>query len=261
VRQPQISPVEQRDTHRLIPSKYGESVLTLIADDDLQLRDIFDLDHATNERLLAENDLLPGISIRELVFDVPHYRIINAAFCHAHPLGSRFAGPDRGAWYAGFELETAQAEVAFHKAVALAEIDHLYDSITYEDYLANFTGAFHDLRDDQAFADCLAPDSYVASQELAATLLEEGSPGIVYPSVRRANGTNLACFRSAMVSNVRRAQTYRFTWDGSPQPKIEVEAEVWSPLHADRDRPTSKTTTGVQPAARRARRSGSDSRP
>ena len=36
-----------------------------------------------------------------------------AAFCHAHPLGSRFAGADRGAWYAGFEIETSHAEVAF----------------------------------------------------------------------------------------------------------------------------------------------------
>ena len=32
--------------------------------------------------------------------------VINAAFCHAHPLGARFSGPDRGAWYAGFELAT-----------------------------------------------------------------------------------------------------------------------------------------------------------
>jgi hypothetical protein len=46
------------------------------------------------------------------VFGVPNYRIVNAAFVHAHPLGSRFNGPDRGAWYAGFEVETSQAEVA-----------------------------------------------------------------------------------------------------------------------------------------------------
>lgn len=42
---------------------------------------------------------------------VPYYRIVNAAFTHAHPLGSRFNDPDRGAWYAAFELETAQAEI------------------------------------------------------------------------------------------------------------------------------------------------------
>ncbi len=247
MRQPRVTPIERQDSHRLIPSRFGESVLGRIADDDAHLRDIFDLDHATNERLLAENDLLPGIGIKELVFDVPHYRIVNAAFCHAHPLGSRFAGPDRGAWYAGFELETAQAEVIFHKTVALAEIDHFYDSVTYDDYLADFTGPFHDLRGDRAFQDCLAPDSYVASQDLAAALLEAGSPGIVYPSVRRAHGTNLACFRPAMVGNVRHGHTYRLTWQGSPSPEIEIEAAP------------SNATTGVQPAARRARRPSSDS--
>ena len=31
--------------------------------------------------------LSPGI--HELVFGVPYYWIVNAAFCHAHPLGSR----------------------------------------------------------------------------------------------------------------------------------------------------------------------------
>jgi hypothetical protein len=226
VRPPRTTPIEQRDTHRLIPSQYGESVLAGIADDDAHLRDIFDLDHATNERLMAENALLPGIGIRELVFDMPHYRIVNAAFCHAHPLGSRFAGPDRGAWYAGFELETAQAEVTFHKAVALAEIDDFHDSVTYDDYLADFTGAFHDLRDDQAFADCLAADSYLASQELGAALLEAGAPGIVYPSVRKEGGTNLVCFRPAMVGNVRLGPTWRFRWTGSPEPTIEVEARA-----------------------------------
>ncbi len=82
----------------MIPSKYsenGDSVLVRIADDDDHLQSIFDLDHATNDRLLAENDLLPGIGVDELVFSVPSYRIINAAFTHAHPLGSRFNGPDR----------------------------------------------------------------------------------------------------------------------------------------------------------------------
>lgn len=122
---PPILLVRQFDTHRLIPSKYSlaqDSVLTRIADDDAHLGDLFDLDAATNDRLLAENDILPGIGVHELVFGVPHYRIVNAAFTHAQPLGSRFNGPERGAWYAAFAIETAQAEVAFHKAVDYAEI-------------------------------------------------------------------------------------------------------------------------------------------
>lgn len=225
---PRITPIRQVDTHRLIPSKYsprGDSVLARIADDDVHLVDIFDLDSATNDRLLSEDGLglLPGIGADELVFAVPRQRVINAAFCHAHPLGSRFNGPDRGAWYAGFELETAQAEVIHHKTVALAEIDCFVDSVTCDDYLADFAGAFHDIREDDAFAVCLDPDSYVAAQGLAAELLEAGSLGVVYPSVRRPGGTNLACFRPALVANVRLGATYRITWSGAPSPRIAVE--------------------------------------
>jgi hypothetical protein len=210
----------------MIPSKYsgnGDSVLVRIADDDNHLQSIFDLDHATNDRLLAENNRLPGIGVKELVFDVPSYRIINAAFTHAHPLGSRFNGPDRGAWYAGFALETSQAEVAWHKSLELAEIDWLNESVTYDDYLADFGGEYQDIRGDDNFSDCLNADSYVASQGLADRLLAEDSPGVIYPSVRHAGGYCLACFRPALVGNVRKSARYRFTWTGRPEPEVEFE--------------------------------------
>jgi len=226
VKLPPVRLIRRNDTHRLIPSKYAaESVLARIADDDAHLADIFDLDNATNDRLLAENNLLPGIGIHELVFDLPYFRIVNAAFCHAHPLGSRFNGPDRGAWYAGFEIRTAQAEVAFHKSVELAETGWLDEDITYDDYLADFSAEFHDIRAERQFAALLDPDSYLASQELARQMLEAGSLGIAYPSVRRRGGTCLACLRPALVMNVRKAATWRFVWKGGKGPRVsEVSA-------------------------------------
>lgn len=222
---PAVRLIRRNDTHRLIPSRYGEggdSVLAQIADDDAHLQDLFDLDHATNERLLAENDRVLGIGIHELVFGVPSFRIVNAAFCHPHPLGSRFNGPERGAWYAAFELETAQAEIAFHKWIELSEVGWTEEDLTYDDYLADFSAEFHDIRQDPRFAEALDPESYVASQELAEELLAAGSLGIVYPSVRRPRGTCVACFRPAVVMNVRRGQTYRFRWDGQPKPSVSV---------------------------------------
>ncbi len=223
---PPVFALRQFDTHRLIPSKYlpgGDSVLTSIADDKTHLDIIFDLDNATNDRMQAENDLLPGIGIHELVFAVPNYRIINAAFTHAHPRGSRFNGPDRGAWYAGFELETAQQEVAWHKSVEYAEIDYWNDSITYDDFLADFDGAFHDIRGSAGYEACLAPDSYVAAQGLAAELLNAVSLGLVYPSVRCEGGTCIACFRPAIVGNVRQDRRFRFTWDSGKNPRIDAD--------------------------------------
>jgi len=219
---PPVSLVRQFDTHRLVPSRRSPaSVLVRIADDDVHLADIFDLDQATNDRLLAEAGRAPGIGPHELVFDVPFAAIVNAAFCHPHPLGSRFNGPDRGAWYAAFEIETAQAEVGFHKSIELAEIGQWHETAVYDDYLADFSTPLHDLRGDDAFAECLAAGSYVASQELAEHLLATGSAGVVYPSVRRDSGTCIACFRPALVGHVRRDGAWRFSWDGTDTPTIE----------------------------------------
>ena len=222
---PRTALVRQFDTFRLLPTRFAareDSVLTGLAEDDAHLRDLFDLDNATNERLRAERGLAPGIGVGELVFGVPNASLVNAAYTYAHPQGSRFNGPERGAWYCSYEVETALEEVAFHKSIEYQEIARFDDSVTYETLLADFTGVFHDIRDDARFARCLAPTSYVASQRLAERLLEKGSLGVIYPSVRREGGTNLACFRPAVVGNVRRGATYRLTWAGEPRPSVEA---------------------------------------
>jgi len=221
---PRLTALRQFDTCRLIPSRFADledSVLAPLADDDGMLRDLFDLDNATNDRLRGESGLLPGIGVDELVFGVPNFRIINAAYTYARPEGSRFNDGERGAWYCAFEVETALAEVAFHKTVEYQEIGRFDDSVSYQALLADFSAGFHDLRGADAWEDCLAADSYVASQALAAELLEAGSMGVIYPSVRRPEGTNLACFRPALVGNVRKGHAYRLTWAGSPLPAIE----------------------------------------
>ena len=217
---PPVRLVRRYDTHRLVPARHGETVLARIADDDAHLRDLFEIDAATNDRVLAENNLLPGVRPHELVFGVPYFRIVNAAFCHASPLGGRFNGPERGAWYAAFDLATAQAEVGFHKSVELAEAGWTEEKIVYDDYLSDVSAELHDLRGDRAHAACLEPDSYVASQRLAGELLDAGSLGVVYPSVRRRSGTNVACFRPALVGNVRKADSYELAWSDGEGPAI-----------------------------------------
>ena len=220
---PAIS-LRQIDTHRLIPSKYADPpVLAVIADDERHLLEIFDLDNATNDRLRAENNLTPGIGTAELVFGIPNHTIINAAFTHPHPQGSRFNGPDRGAWYAGFEVETAISEVVWHKTLEYAEIDWFHDSVTYTDFLADFDAEFHDIRGRSGFSNCLTPGSYIHSQKLADDLLKAGALGIIYPSARRSPEPCIACFRPALAGNVRRAERWRFTWSGTTAPDILKE--------------------------------------
>lgn len=211
---PRVAEIRVRDTHRLVPSRFSdESVLARLTDDVADLQVLFELDAATNARLIAETRGLTGIGPDELLAGVPYAHIVNAAFCHPHPEGSRFNGPDRGAWYAGLDVETSQAEVAFHKRVQLAEVGWIErEVVTYDDYLADVSANLHDLRDGR-FAAVLDPDSYTASQRLAARLLDAGSLGVVYPSVRQHDGTCLACFRPAIVTHVRRDATWRFTWE------------------------------------------------
>jgi RES domain-containing protein len=222
---PPLTPLRQQDTVRLIPSRFADledSVLAPLADNDAMLRDLFDLDNATNERLRGEYGQLPGIGVDELVFGVPNFRIINAAFTYARPEGSRFNDGERGAWYCAFDAATALAEITFHKTVEYQEINRFDDSVTYQALLADFGAAFYDLRGSDAYNACLDPASYIASQQLAATLLDAGAMGVIFPSVRKAGGTNLACFRPALVGNVRKAEAYRLTWAGSPEPLVET---------------------------------------
>jgi RES domain-containing protein len=230
MRVPAACSVDQRDTHRLIPARFadeGASVLTRLTSDENLLNGIFELDNATNDRLWAESGRLPGIDVRELVFGIPSYRIINAAFCHPAPNGSRFNSSDRGAWYAAFELQTSQSEVAHHRQLWLQETRwDEEESADYIDYLADFRAEFHDLRgleirSAKEDADYLSADSYTASQALAAQLLNLGSAGIVYPSVRRTGGTCIACFRPVLVTNVRKGDSFEFVFaDWRTPPRI-----------------------------------------
>jgi hypothetical protein len=239
---PPTTPISQDDTHRLIPNRFceeGESVLSRLELPPAQMDHLFELDDATNARLAGEANLLPGITVHELVFGVPHYHIVNASFTHARPEGSRFSGADRGAWYAGFSLKTAQTEVAFHYAVGLREVNwQEEEKVVYREYLADFRAEFHDLRnhdlrnddsssaaprEDTAYKKYLDPDSYHASQQLGRRLLDQGSAGVIYPSVRHAGGTCVACFRPALVGNVREGARVTFTFpDAFHAPSVKV---------------------------------------
>jgi hypothetical protein len=229
----QLEQFDQPGTHRLIPARYGaESVLEHLQLPSNVLADLSELDAATNERKIAESGGNGAIGPVELLFGVPEAHIVNAAFSHPGPYGGRFHSPQRGVWYAGFEIETSVAEVAFHKRRFLAdgriEGQHAFDYIAF---LADFSGWFHTLETSERES-CLQPDPipqcYSASQALANKLLFEGSNGIVYPSVRRPSGTCIACFRPALIFHPRRGRQFRLTLEAGTD-RVEIEAN--SPGH------------------------------
>ena len=189
------------------------------------LADLTELDSATNERKQAERGGSLSIGPGELLLGVPEAEAVNAAFCHPGPTGGRFHDRRRGAWYAGVELETSMAEVAFYKRRFLEDA-HLTDQVTfeYQEFLADFAGQYSHL-DDHEQTSCLrrdpVPQCYQPSQAPAISLLYSGSNGIIFPSVRNPGGTCIACFRPALVFHPRRGSRYGLTvqlalaWDAA----------------------------------------------
>ncbi len=238
--------LDQAATHRLIPARFadkpGASVLETLSLPANVLADLSELDAATNERKVSERGGNPAIGPGELLFGVPEADIVNAAFTHPGPYGGRFHSPTRGAWYAGFELETSIAEVAFHRRRFLADA-RISAPLTfdYQEFLADFSGQFHTLSAAQQ-NDCLqpqpVPQCYAPSQALATRLLFAGSNGIVYPSVRRPSGTCIACFRPALVFHPRRNQHLRLTIETGTD-TIEV-ANIAPTQQTPRPRPASR---------------------
>src|SRR3984885_12941490 len=94
-------------TCRRVPSRYPTAGILdrITRPEDLPF--IFELESWTNDRISTEHGILHRIPREEWVVGRPMASVIMAAFCHPRTGGSRFSGPDRGAWYAGMSLDTA----------------------------------------------------------------------------------------------------------------------------------------------------------
>ena len=216
--------IAQAATVRLVASaRLKDPALAPLAESDDDLDDLVSLEYATHGRLAAEQRGLPDLHPRELVAGVPHATFINAAFAYTRPGGNRFNDENRGAWYCAFEVETSLAEVAWHLTRFLADTGTFENITDYAEMLADFIGAFHDLRGITPQPGCLDPDTaigYPEGQRLAQRLRTHGSKGLVYPSVRSPAGTCLAAFHPASVQNVRQGALWRLTWTGTPEPAV-----------------------------------------
>src|SRR3954465_13122779 len=169
---PPLTRVSWRDTARLVPSRYPSVGLfdRVASRDDLDA--VLELENWTNDRVNTELGLLHAVPPDEWVVGRPMASVVMAAYCHPNPAGTRFAGPLRGAWYAGRRVETALAESVFHRSRELREVGVTDARIQMRLCRADFRTTFHDLRGgDPSFAAFLDPDSYRASEELAARLL------------------------------------------------------------------------------------------
>lgn len=195
-----------RPCHRLIPSRFPPVQAFDFCRSAEDLAALIELEGWTNDRLVAER--VARLPREEWVFGVPNASVIMAAFLHAAPSGTRFAGPELGAWYASASLVTAIAEVAHHlrrEAVAsnLPEMRR-----TYRAYRATPLGRdWLDLTK-AAAPGLLDPASHAAGQAFGEECRAAGEAGAVYPSLRHAGGVNLVCWRPRRITRVTQAEHF-----------------------------------------------------
>jgi hypothetical protein len=225
--------VRWRGAPRLIASRYPVVGLfdRVAAAGDVDA--LIELEGWTNDRVANELGILTAVPRDEWVVGRPMATVVMAAFCHPRPGGSRFAGSDRGAWYAARTIDAALAESVYHRTEELREVGGFETRVQMRVYLADFSAIFHDIRahvpargTDRrkaapgGWAAVYDPYDYTVSQRFGRDLLEAGSNGIVYRSVRHADGECVACFRPRLVRHVRAGGHYEFVWEGQPEPKV-----------------------------------------
>ncbi len=167
-----------------------------------------ELEGWTNDRLVAER--IARLPKDEWVYGSPNASIVMASFLHAAPSGSRFNGPELGAWYAANALTTAIAEVAHHLRREAVVRGRREERRTFRCYACQLAGRdYLDIRGQmQTRPELYDSTSYSASQLFGEAVRTAGRSGIVYDSIRHRGGTNVVAFRPRQITEV--TQTYHY---------------------------------------------------
>jgi len=202
---PRVSP--PRPCHRLIPSRFPPVQAFDFCRSAEDLAAVIELEGWTNDRLVAER--LARLPRAQWVFGSPNASVVMAAFLHAAPGGTRFAGPELGAWYASAALPTAIAEVAHHLRREAVATGRALMRRTYRAYQTTLAGNdYVRLETDPALLD---PTSFTAGQAFGEVLRAAGGAGIVYPSLRHLGGTNVVAYRPRDIGAVVQAAHFEVT--------------------------------------------------
>lgn len=211
---PALTPVADWSCHRLIASRYPTVSLfdDIASPEDLDV--VFAIESLTNPRLRQELGELSLVPAEDRVVGAGA-TLVMAAFTHLNPLGSRFSDGQYGVYYAGESLATAVAEVSHHRALFLARTAEPTIDVDLRWIQAEVTGPLHDLRgQQQAQPAVYDPDDYAAGQSLGRRLRAAGSLGLLYDSVRRAEGQCVAVFKPRTLRRARHRGFIGLHWDG-----------------------------------------------
>lgn len=191
------------------------------------------LESLVNPRLRQEVGEISLVPPEERVAG-PGASYVMGAFTHVNPKGSRFSNGGYGVYYAGRDFRTALRETVFHYEQFYADSDlGLIRSETMRVLVGRIEAAFHDVSslEEAERLRVLHPDDYSAGQALGSALREEGSNGVVYPSVRDPEGFCVGVFRPKAVGIPVQARHLEYHWNGARIDKyFDYETKEWAAL-------------------------------
>lgn len=211
----QVRRVRWQPAFRIVPTRYPTIyIFDRIADPE-DFDALYALESMTNDRLRDEAGVIELVPPRERLFG-PGSGPIMAAFTHLNPQGSRFSDGRYGVFYAARDKGTAIAETQYHHARFLGATAQPAIQLSMRLYAVRISAQLHDLRPPGAVPEpVLAPDDYTASQALGRSLREQGSAGVVYPSVRLPGGECAGLFKPKGASQCVHAAYLLYVWDGA----------------------------------------------
>lgn len=129
---------------------------------------------------------------------------------------SRFTDGSYGVLYAGRAFETALFETIHHHARFMARTAETPGwTSQFREIVLSVGADLHDLRAIDPANPALDPDSYAASQRLAAALRAGGADGLVYPSIRHRGGECVGLFYPDRASEPVQGRHLDYHWDGT----------------------------------------------
>jgi len=156
-----------------------------------------------------------------------------ASFTHVNRKGSRFSDGSFGIYYAAGDLVTTIAETVFHFETFARDSG---DPPRMEDMRVLVGTVAEEFEDVAALPESrrsqgLDPDDYGASQVYGRSLRDNGSMGVVYPSVRRAADTCIGAFGPRAVGLPRQERHLKYRWDGERVDRyFDYLLDRWVPL-------------------------------
>jgi len=156
--------------------------------------------------------------------------IVMGAFTHvSRERPSRFSDGSYGVWYCGDRFEVSLAETVYHFERFMRATDEAPAEAQFRELICAIHGELADLRPAAEWQDYLAPDSWTQGQLLGRQIRSDGGDGVVYPSVRCAEGNAAGLFWPDLIGiPVTQGRHLRYHWDGKRMSRyFDYTANSW----------------------------------